>query len=255
MALLPKELFGAQVTLAQQPRLAARSLLPARFGADAGAALLPIGTPVALRTSDSKWVPYQQPNDAASYTLTNAGGDLDGGSFVLNIDGLAITCAWNATAAQIQAEVNATLLDAGKPYTIAAVATAEANIGVNAAVVTITFSENAGAPSVDLDGSGLLDAAVPEPTGIVLAAVDAGTQLDGTNLIRGFVYESTVQLDDTDDVLGIVMVRGEAYEADVNTAAIRAVLGGSPSDGELQAALRDERLNSRILIRGLNGVS
>lgn len=253
MALQKQELIAGPSTIGPQPRQKATSVLVCRFST--GTELLPIGTPVAKQKSDGKWVPYTQPSDDAEFTLTNAGGDLDGGSFSLSIDGLVVNAAWNITAANLQTAINAVLADAGKPYTVACAATTGANIGVNAAVITITFGEAAGAPTVTFDGSGLTDGGVAEPAGIVLAEVDAGAALDETNLIRGFVYSEAVQLDDTDDVLGKVLVRGEVYEADVNTAAIRAVLRGSPSDGEMQAALKEPDLLSRVLVRGLSGVA
>jgi hypothetical protein len=255
MALKKQELWAGPETIAQKPRLVPRQggLLVARFST--GTELLPLGTPVAKQKSDGKWVPYTQPSDDAEFTLTNAGGDLDGGSFQLAIDGLVVDAAWNITAANLQTAINAVLADAGKPYTVACVATMGANIGANAAVITITFTENAGAPTVTFNGAGLTDGGVAEPAGIVLAAVDAGASLDETNLIRGFVYEKPVQLDDTDDVLGVIVVRGEVYESDVNTAAIRAVLRGSPSDAEVKAALQEDALQPRILVRGVSGVA
>lgn len=252
MALQKQELIAGPSTIGPQPRLKARSLLVARFST--GTELLPIGSPVAKLKSTGKWVPYTQPSDAAIYTLTNAGGDLDGGSFVLMVDGLAVERPWNDTAANLQTAINAVLAAAGKSYTVACAATMGANIGANGAIVTITFGEGAGAPVVDFDGAGLTDGGVAEPGGIVLAASDAGTAYDEADVIAGFVYSEAVQLDDTDDVLGKVLVRGEVYEADVNTAAIRAVLRGSPSDGEVQTALKSPRLAAKVLVRGLSGV-
>lgn len=255
MALSKQELWAGPETIAQKPRVVPRQggLMVARFST--GTELLPLGAPVAKQASDGKWVPYTQPSDDSEFTLTNAGGDLDGGSFSLAIDGLVVNAAWNITAANLQTAINAVLADAGKPYTVACAATAGANIGANAAVITITIGEAAGAPTVTFDGSGLTDGGVAEPAGIVLAEVDPGTALNGTNLIRGFVYEKPIQLDDTDDVLGVIMVRGEVYEADVNTSAIRAVLRGSPSDGEIQAALKEDGLLDRVVVRGLPGVA
>lgn len=252
MALQKNELFSGPTSIPQQPRLKAEALMPVRFAASATAELLPLGTPVAVKKSTGKWVPYQQSADHPIFTITDQAGATDGGTFVLMVDGLASVHAWDVTPAAMQAELLALLADAGKPYTVACTCT-ETNLGVSAAVMTLTFSEAAGAISVDLDGSGLTDGGVAEPGNLVLAASDAGTAMDETDLIKGFVYESQIQLDDTDDVLGIVMVEGEAYAADVNTAAIRAVLGGSPSEGEVQAALKADHLRARFVIRGLVG--
>lgn len=83
----------------------------------------------------------------------------------------------------------------------------------------------------------------------------AGTNDTGT--IRAFVYETEIQLEAGGEVLGIGMIEGEAYEADVNTAAIRAVLGGSPTEGNIQTALATGTPSLRelgIVIRGLGTV-
>lgn len=248
MALQITELFSGPTSVGVQPRLAAKALIVARFGT--GTALLPIGTPVARRASDEKWVPYTQPSDDASFTVTNAATDVDGGSFLVIIDGAAVQLAWNVTAAAAVTEINAVLLNAGRAYTVSAICS-EANLGVAGAVLTVTFSESAGAPNLEYDGEDVTEGGVSEPH--TFAITDAGTALDSSNKIRGFVYESTVQLDAADDVLGVVMVRGEAYASDVNTAAIRTVLGGSPSEAEVQAALKDQDLGARIQIRGLSG--
>lgn len=253
MALQQRELFAGPETIGPQPRIWAKSVLPARFST--GTELLPLGAPVAMQTSDGKWVPYTQPSDAAVFTLTSLAttNGSDGGFATLYIDGLAIVLLWNETLANVNAKINAVLADAGKPYSVVATVPAmEAGLGVDA-VVTLTFGEAAGAPSVSLDATTITDGGVSEPANLVLATVDAGTALNGTNLIRGFVYSQPIQLDSMDDVMGVVAVRGEAVAADVNTAAIRAVLRGSPSEGEVETALKEPDLNARILIRGLQG--
>lgn len=254
MALQKQELLAGPSTIGPQPRLAARSLLVARFST--GTELLPIGAPVAKLKSTGKWVPYTQPSDAAVFTLTSLAttNGSDGGFATLYIDGLAIVLLWNETLANVNAKINAVLADAGKSYSVVATVPAmEAGLGVDA-VVTLTFGEGAGAPTVALDASTITDDGVSEPANLVLATGDAGTDYDEADVIAGFVYSEAVQLDDTDDVLGKVLVRGEVYEADVNTSTIRAALRGSPSDGEVQAALKNPRLAPKILVRGLSGV-
>lgn len=245
MALQKTSLFTGPTTLAQTPRMHAEKLLVARFST--GTEELPVGAPVAFDSSAQKWVPYTQPSDAAIYTITAGGTAASAGTFELMVDGLSAVFAFDVAAAAMQTELNALLADAGKGYTVACAATTGTDLGDNSAVITITFGEGAGAPSVDLDASGLTGSAH------VLAASDAGTQLNDSNKIRGFVYERAVQLDDTDDVHGLVLVRGEVYASDVNTSAIRAALRGSPSEGEVQAALKEAALGDRIMVRGLAG--
>lgn len=251
-----RELLSGPTTRSGFPRLtpAPGGVKTVRFAA--GTALLPAGTPVARNSSTGFWVPWAQGADAMIFTVTNASTDVDGGSFILRIDGLSVELAWNVTAAAAVTEINAVLLAARRPYTVSAVCT-EANLGVAAAVLTVTFSENAGAPSVEYDGEDVTDGGVSEPH--TFAVSDAGTALNDTSTIRAFVYEGDgQQLVAGGESLGVVMFRGEVYRHDVNTATIRAVLVGSPSEAELDAALVGGRPTLRELgidVRGVAGVA
>lgn len=62
--------------------------------------------------------------------------------------------------------------------------------------------------------------------------------MNESNVIRAFIYERPVQLSGTGEQHGVALIGGEVYASDVNTAAIRAVLGGSPSEANIQTALR-----------------
>ena len=85
---------------------------------------------------------------------------------------------------------------------------------------------------------------------------DAGANGRGT--IRGFVYGVAQSDDETDDTLMVVLYRGRVYRDDVNTAAIRAVLGGAggTSEAELDIALKVRGLRDMgIDVVGLAGVA
>lgn len=253
MALGTNELFSSRA-FSGRPRMVVERNKVGTIGPISAAPLLVPGVPLAWDSSQSKWTVWTQPSDAAIYTITDQAADTDGGTFVLMVDGLASVHAWNATPAAIQAELLAVLADAGKSFTVAVTCT-EANIGVSGAVATLTFSESAGAPSVDLDGSGLTDGGVAEPGNLVLAASDAGTSLSGTDVIAGFLAHHDVQTDASDDVLAVIMLAGEIHADDVNTSAIRALCGGSPSAAELTAALKKASLREKgIIVRGLAAV-
>jgi hypothetical protein len=78
--------------------------------------------------------------------------------------------------------------------------------------------------------------------------------MNDTANIRAFLYESEAQLVAGGEILCVGLVSGEVYEADVNTAAIRAVLGGSPSEANVQTALVAGTPTLReldIFVRGL----
>lgn len=109
-------------------------------------------------------------------------------------------------------------------------------------------------------GSALLPLGTPvarnSSTGFWVPFTQGG--MNDTATIRAFVYEQPVQLSGSGEVHAVVLMEGEVYEADVNTAAIRAVLGGSPSEANVQTALAGGTPTLRelgILVRGLNTVA
>lgn len=253
MALADNELFASRTWLGR-PRMVVERNKVATFAANAGATVLVPGLPVALNSSTALWVPYTQPSDAAVFTITNQNSDVDGGSQEIYIDGLTIPLvAWNVTAAALQTAINAVLADAGKPYTVGCACT-EANLGVASAVMTVTFTENAGAPSIAYNGAGITDGGVSEPH--VMAVTDAGTALNQTNIIQGFIAHDSVTLDAAGEVQGVIMLKGEIHRDDVNTTAMLALLEGSPSEAELDIALRALTLRGLSLyVRGLADVA
>jgi hypothetical protein len=78
--------------------------------------------------------------------------------------------------------------------------------------------------------------------------------MNDTATIRAFLYEKEAQLLAGGEIHAVALFEGEVYEADVNTAAIRAVLGGAPSEANVQTALAGGTPSLRelgILVRGL----
>lgn len=109
-------------------------------------------------------------------------------------------------------------------------------------------------------GSALLPIGTPlarnSSTGFWVPFTQGG--MNDTATIRAFVYDKSVQLNGSGEVLAVALFEGEVYEADVNTAAIRAVLGGSPSEANVQTALAGGTPTLRelgILVRGLGTVA
>ena len=87
------------------------------------------------------------------------------------------------------------------------------------------------------------------------STTDAGSALNGSNEIRGFILESNsadtdssgnegVKLDASDEVLALVLHMGEAYRDDVNTAAMRAILTERYFSGPLLAGV--QRLKAAV---------
>ena len=206
------------------------------LAAQTGAPLLPELTPLVWDESVSKWTVYTQASDPAIYTITANATAATAGQFQLYVNGYAMNFAFDTDAATVQAQLRATLGAVGFPQaaSITAVQTAGTDLGDNSAIVTITFHEDAGSPALQLATGDLTGNAH------VLAATDAGTGLNGTNKIRAFVGdEGGRQTSATEEVQVTLFKAGTAHRDDINTAAVRAVLGGSPSEAELDTALRD----------------
>lgn len=68
-----------------------------------------------------------------------------------------------------------------------------------------------------------------------------------TNVIRGFIYPVDVDTHATQDVLGIIMLRGEIHYDDI------AIPTGE-AEADLKEALRDGPLARGLVIRGLTEV-
>lgn len=79
--------------------------------------------------------------------------------------------------------------------------------------------------------------------------------LNGTGVIRGFVYPNALQLDASDEVLGNVLMAGVVHRDDINTAEIRGFLLGSPSEANLDAALRTNDPSLRELNIDVQGLT
>ena len=245
MALETNELFS-QRSFSGRPRMVVERNRVGTFAVHASAVKLVPGTPIAY--DGTNWVPVAQGAKAAIYTITANAAAASAGTFLLVIEGKTAQIAFDATAAEIQTELQALL---GTP-SVTAVATTGADLGVNDAVVTLTFDENfgSGAPTVEADMSDL--------TGNVhvLAASDAGAEMSEADKIRGFIAHSDVQLSATDEVQGDIMLEGEIHRDDVNTVAIRALLTGSISEAELDTKLKSTKLRELSLhVRGLAGVN
>lgn len=252
MALNTNELRSVAAGKGSEIRMVSERNKVGTLAAVSGAPLLPKGCPLSWDSSASFWVPYTQPSDAAVYTITSDGTPATAGVFLLAIDGLAVEVAFDADAAGVDAAVNAVLADAGKGYQISSADSGGgSDLGDASHVVTMTFDEAAGAPSVSLDPSQLTGNAH------VLAQSNAGTQLNGSNKIRGFIQDvDGIQSSATEEVQMIVMLEGEVHRDDINTSAIRAVLPGAPSEAELDAALQSQALRDLSLhVRGLADVS
>lgn len=244
MALADLDLFNSR-DFAGSIRMVVKVNKVATFATNAGATVLVPGLPVALNSSSKLWVPYTQPSDAAVYTITDQAGGTDGGSFNLFVDGLIVNLDWDELLADAQTKVNAMLAAVGRAYTVVVTCT-EVGLGVAGAVMTFTFTENAGAPVIAIDTVGITDGGVSEPGNLVLAASDAGTALNMTNIIQGFIAHDSVTLDTAGEVQGVIMLAGGIHRDDVNTTAMLALLEGSPSEAELDIALR------ALTMRGLS---
>lgn len=251
MALKKDELFSSK-SRGARARITpdARGLYVATFAPNALVELLVAGCGVSFNESSNLWEPYTQPSDAAVSTITSNATPASAGTFDVIVNGHVVEMAFDVTAAAMQVSLRAALKDVEPlSQSITVAATTGADLGDASAVVTITMPEGMGAPSIELDVGDLTGNAH------VLADTDAGSVLNGTDKIRGFVFEDSIQIDAADEVHGVIMVKGEAERDDANTAAVRALLRGSPSEAELDIALGKPALrDAGIFVRNLSTV-
>lgn len=254
MTLKENQLFSSVAGRGAEIRLFPREeggLKVGTIAAQSGAPTLLKGLLLAYDRAADFWTVYTQPSNAAVQVLTANATPATAGSMTIWVDGLATQHAFDTTAVAAAIAINAVLLDAGKSYTVSGVDTVATDLGDANHVATFTFTEDAGAPSWDVDVSDLTGNAPAEST------TQAGTQLNGTDEIRGVLYTMEgVVTSATEEVQATIMIEGELHRDDVNTAALRALMGGSPSEAEVDTALRDQKVRGLSLhVRGLSNVS
>jgi len=245
MADQPKELFGDAVS--QTPSLRA---YPAENGiavsqlaalaADADVAHL---TPLQRSESTGFHSVWSAGTDEVS-TITSDSTPATAGSFTLTVDG-ATTAAidYDATAAEVQAALEA--LPNVASGDVAAVATAEANLGVADAIVTLTWGGAWAGKPVDLsaDMSGLTGNAhvLAEDT----AGAGSGVEIDALLWAPDEAHEGLAAGETHIQVFKIGLV----YADDIP-------LPSGESQSELDAALKSMLLRQKgIVVQGLQGVA
>jgi hypothetical protein len=244
MALQNEQLFGTKVTVGPIKRLypAPDGTQPKRFAAAAAAPKLLIGTPVSKDEVGGFWKVWSGAENAV-YTITANATPGTGGTFLLTFNGeTTATIAYNATAAQVQAAIEALgSVDIGD---VSAAATSGANLGVASAIVTITFGGKLA--GVDVNGTG-------DMTGItgndhVFAEVTEGGGA-AIATVEGFVYPEDIQLSAAGEVIGTVLMAGSVHRDDV-------ILPAGESQSVLDAALQSIELRKLgVFVQGLAGVN
>ena len=79
---------------------------------------------------------------------------------------------------------------------------------------------------------------------------------NGTSVLAGFLMEDVTLNDsgsDDTEVIAQVLLLGVVHRDDINTAAIRALCGGSPSEANLDAAMLADAVREKgLIIEGLD---
>lgn len=80
---------------------------------------------------------------------------------------------------------------------------------------------------------------------------------NGEAVIRGFLMDvDGVATSATEEVQVVIMLEGDVHRDDINTTAIRAVLGGSANEAQVDTALQAQLLRELSLhVQGLINVS
>lgn len=222
MTLAANELFSS-ATQGSAKRVIPEAVTVAKFGAGSGT--LAVLTPVGFDDVNNVWGVWTA-KTAEINTITSGGSPPTSGYFTLTVNGeKTAPLAYNATAAAIQAAL--ILLEGVGVGGVTAAATTEANLGVAAAVVTITWAGKVTARdiSISLDWIGALEPTFPTVSALETADGDWGAttitcSIDGTVV-------STTLLGDTTAVATIPQCDSlEAPDANWNGAVVTCKIDG-----------------------------
>jgi hypothetical protein len=213
-------------------RIIAKDTLNVQFGPTAAADVaMAVCYPVAFNKSTGKYAPWIAP-DPTKIVVTLTGATE--GTWGLTVNGVVIVpntgFAYNVTAAVIKE----TLRQAGYEVTVEKAA----------AVYTITFDGDREIETLPTVAGDVTQITGGTPT----AVADAGTATNGTHKIKGFVYPELVTTDQTNDVVGVIMTKGEIAYADI------AALIAAGSLTALQTALKDGLVAAGLVVQGLVNV-
>lgn len=235
MAYATNNLMGTAVPIAARIRATSRYQETKTFATDGAGGTLAVGTPVAYDTAVDKWKVWSgiaAVNEVQTITI-----DATGGTFTVTYDGVSTAAlAWNISAANLKIALAA----------LPGLATADLTVALASLVYTITFAGAlAGTDiSVLVTGAGSLTGGAGTAT---VATSTAGVSATGKNVVRGFVFPDAIVLDATNDVLGVVMLRGGIHYDDI-------VLPAGESANTLKAALREGPRSLGLDINGLSQV-
>lgn len=207
---------------------------------------LPVGTPMGQNRTTGFWHPWAKPVSAA-FTITS---DRTGGDFTLTIDGKVSAAidaiAANCTNAVLTAAIIAMGYDADD-FTVTGTDLSGAGLSVAMADYGRGGRKDV-SPSVADSGTG--------GTALALAEDTEGVDDDGIAEITGVLHPAKKTILAAGEVISDVLIDGDVHRDDINTSTIRAVLGQSPSEADLDAALK--RLDVRkagIKVQGLAGAA
>ncbi len=190
MALNQKELVQASSgdVFAARPQVSMNDQITAIFGTSATEDKLTYCTPVGYNESTGFYGEWIAPDPTVLVVTSGTGG-----TWGLTYNGVVLantTFAHNATAALVKATLASRGIDA--------------SVELDTGVYTITFDSDK-----DVAVLPVVAGDVTQLTGGSPSAVPtAGTATLGLHVIRGFVWPEEVQLDDTNEVQGKVMVQG-----------------------------------------------
>jgi hypothetical protein len=223
-----KESASANTLFNNNKRICPQYDINATFTTDALESELAVCYPVAFNTAVSKHAPWMAPDPTKIVvTLTEAAS----GTWTLTVNGITTgNIVYNPTAAAVAAALRA----------IGFIAT----VAKNAAVYTITFDDDKEITTLPTVTGTVTSISGGSPT----AVADAGTATNGTHKIVGFVNPNPILLDDTNDVIGVIMTVGEVHYDEV--AALVAV--GDVT--ALEAALKDGLVERGLIVQGLAGI-
>lgn len=190
-----------------------------------GSTTLAAGTPLGYDATNNLYGKFVAPAPAQYDIDTGTAG-----VFALTVNGVATgDIAYNATKAAIEAKFAA----------IGHVVTAT----TDGATVNVTFDSEKDITSVPT----LVETTAPTATS---SAVTAGTSTNGLHNVAAFVWPNAVELDATNNVLGVVMTKGEIYKF----AEVEALVDAGDR-AALKAQCKDKLLAKGIVVRGIANIN
>lgn len=177
-------------------------------------------------------------------TIDEATGTVTAGTFTITFDGQTTTpIAWDASAATVLAAVIALSNVPAGAFTAGGGALPGTAVTLTAAGAFL----NADLPAMTVDSTGLTGGTISAVT-TTEGDTEEGAAAPAGEIV-GFVFPKDIVLSTTGEVFGVIMMKGLIHRDEIVLPSV-----GSPTNAQLDEALRDGLLERGILVEHLTNV-